>query len=254
MNLMKWFKPSKKDQELMKLLKNSISDFEFDPNKVKYRLLSSLNQAEQKPLIRHFRIGRVAQYSVGFAGLVVLISTTFAFASSSKPGDKLFMLNKFGENVVLKLPLSVEQNAKVQEYIVTNRLKALDQVKPAVEEPDMESEFRNLETIKESDESLMTAVNQITENKKKLEALGRTQAAENLEKVLDQLQTQAEKRQAKIRELEENSKDSKTKAEIRNYLQKIENSRKKAQSEIRRYQELEKERDANDSEDDDDDD
>lgn len=239
---MKLFKSSKQDEDLIKLLRKSRlhkgfggqagSDFEFDPDKVKYRLLSSINQTAQQP-IRHFRFRRVVQYSVGFAGLVIAISTTFAFASTAKPGDKLFALNKFGEGVVLRLPLSVEQKAKVQEYIVTSRLEALDQVQEA----------KNLSTVKETDESLMSAVDAITENKKKLEASGKTVAAEKLEKVLDQLQIQAEKREAKIKKLEEETKDLKTKAEIRRHLRKIEESRKKAQAEIKRYQNDDDDRD-----------
>ena len=233
---MTWFKPSKQDEDLIKLLKKSSSDFKFDPNSVKYRLLNSMAHGDQKS-VTHFKIGRVAKYSVSFASLVILISTTFAFAVNSRPGDKLFGLNKFGENVVLKLPLSVEQKAKVQEYIVTNRLEALDQVKTKQDDKNIGQDALKLQAIKESDESLTSAVDNITENKKKLEASGKTKEAKRLEKVLDQLQISAEKREVKIREIEKEIKDSKTKAEILNHLRKIEESRKKARLQIERFQE-----------------
>jgi hypothetical protein len=228
------FRRSKKE-ELIKLLKNSGSDFNFDPNSVKFRLLNSISEVGQKKPVRHFRFHRVLTYSVGFTGLVIAISTTFAFASTSKPGDTLFGLNKFGENVVMKLPLSVEQKAKVQEYIVTNRLEALDQVKTKEEQPTAKTKAKKLKTIKETDESFVSAIDNITKNKKKLEASGKIKDAEKLEKVLEQLDAQAEKSEKRIRELEDNSDDKEVKAEIRRHLLKIQESRKKAQSEIKRF-------------------
>ncbi|MBX4191209.1 MAG: hypothetical protein KW804_00175 [Candidatus Doudnabacteria bacterium] len=219
---MTWFK-SKNDKDLIALLKNSGSDFDFDPNKVKYRLLNSIRSTDQKAV--HFRFSHALQYSIAFACLVVMISTTFAFASSAKPGDKLFALNKFGEQIVLKLPLSIEQKAKVQEYIVTNRLDAMDVVEEA----------QKLQTVKESDESLSTAVNAITENKKKLENSGKKEQAERLEQVLDKLQSKAVQQEAKLQELEDRTEDENTRTEIRNYRKKIEDTRKKAQSNIRRF-------------------
>ncbi|HEX9503452.1 MAG TPA: hypothetical protein VF974_03995 [Patescibacteria group bacterium] len=231
---MKWFKPSKQDENLIQLLKKSSSDFEFDPNSVKYRLLNSITQADQKP-VPHFKIGRVAGYSVSFVCLVMVISTTFAFAAGARPGDKLFGLNKFGENMILKLPLSVEQKATVQEYIVTNRLQALDQVKTKQVITTKQAAAK-LQTIKESEESLMSAVDNITKTKKKLEASGKTHAAKKLENVLDQLQTSAKKSESKIKEIEAETIDSAAKAEIHDHLQKIEDSRKKARLEIKRFQ------------------
>jgi hypothetical protein len=215
---------SKKDKELIKLLKHSGSDFDFDPDKVKYRLLASIKSADQKAF-RHFRITHALQYSAAFACLVIMISTTFAFASNAKPGDKLFALNKFGEQVILNLPLGVEQKAKVREYIVTSRLEALDEVQEA----------KKLETVKESDESLSTAVEIIAANMKRLEDSGKPEQAEKLEQVLDKLQSKALEKEAKLQELEDKTEDETTKTQIRNHRKKIEDSRKKAQSNIKRF-------------------
>lgn len=229
-----WFKSSKPNNDLIHLLKQSSSDFGFDPARVKYRLLTSISQADQKPA-HQFRFGRVVRYSASFVAVVVMISTTFAFASNAKPGEKLFALNKFGENVVLSLPLSVEQKAKVQEYIVTNRLDALDKVNTRTESTKLGFEEVDLETIRESDESLMSAVDAITTNKKQLEASGKTEAAGKLEKVLDQLQSKAQTHEAAIKAIEERTKNADTKAAIRQHLQKMENSKLKARSQIKRF-------------------
>ncbi len=242
---MNLFGPSKHNEELIKLLRKSRSNFRFDPDLVKYRLLASVREAGQKTP-SHFRFSRVIRYSSSFAGLVLVISTTFAFASNSRPGDTLFGLNKFGENVVLQLPLSVQQKALVREHIVTNRLEALDQVQTDHEVENLESEDRSLEAIKESNESLSRAVDVITENKQKLEAAGKTEAVEKLEHVLDQLQDQAQKREVKIKQIADQTKDAKKKEEIQNHLKKIEESRKKARLHIKKYQSTEKDSNIND--------
>lgn len=224
---MKFFR-SNRNKELTELLKNSSGEFRFDPEKIKYRLLSSINQLHQNPAHHHFRFTRVIKYSVSFAGMVIVLSSTFAFASSSKPGDKLFALNKAGERVVLSLPMPSEQKAQVQAYIVTQRFEALDEV-------EVQAETRNLETVKESDETLTSAIDRITENKKQLESRGKTKSAEKLETVLDQLQITAEKREKKIMELQEKTTDKDAKRKIEEHLKQIRKSREKAQLEIRRY-------------------
>jgi hypothetical protein len=225
---------SNKDEELKKLLKHS-GEFRFDPNQVKYRLMSSIGQAEQKT-IRHFKFSRVASYSVSFAALVIAISTTFAFASSSRPGDRLFALNKAGEGVIRSLPLPAQQQAQVEAYIVTQRFEALDQVEFKIDNSESIPVAKQLETVKESDETLNTAVTKITEQKKRLESRGKSKQAEKLESLLDQLQSQAEKQEKKIRELKDKTLDKETKEKIDRHLKHIEDSRKKAQAEIRRFQ------------------
>ncbi|MBX4186967.1 MAG: hypothetical protein KW802_01755 [Candidatus Doudnabacteria bacterium] len=219
-----WFKLSPKDKALANLLKRSAGDFNFDETSAKFRLLASINRLDQKPA-PSFHITRVMWYSTAFAALVITASTTFAFASNALPGDKLFALNKFGEKVILTLPLPVEQKAKVQEYIVTNRLEALDKV-----------DTEDLETVKESDESLMTAVDAITQNKTRLESMGKTKQAETLEKVLDQLQTKVENKENTIKEIEKRAKDEPTREKIREHLKKIEDSKQKARLHIKRFQ------------------
>ncbi len=228
---MKLFR-SNKDEELTKLLKNSSGEFRFDPEKVKYRLLSSIDQTNQKHP-HHFKFTRVIKYSVTFAGFVIVVSSSFAFASNSKPGDKLFALNKAGEQVVLRLPMPSEQKAKVEAYIVTQRFEALDEV-------EVQTEIRNLATVRESDETLTSAIDRITENKKQLESRGKTKAAEKLETVLDKLQIAAEKQEKKIMELQEKTTDKDSKKKIEEHLKQIRKSREKAQLEIRRFKQQKK--------------
>jgi hypothetical protein len=223
-----------RDEKLKRLLKTSGSDFQFDPNAVKYRLLTSMNQADQSPR-PPFHITRVTKYSIGFAGTVILLSATFALASNSKPGDKLFALNKLGEQIVLNLPLSVEQKAKVEAYIVTNRLKALDQVQAKISQATTAVEAKNLETVKETDESFTSAIDEISQNKQALEARGNNAAADRLEIVLDQLQTQAQQREATITALEDATASVEVKVKIQAHLFQLKSSGQKARLQIKRF-------------------
>jgi len=231
---MKWFN-STENEKLKKLLKTSGSDFQFDPNPTKYRLMTSIAQADQKPAT-HFHLGRVAKYSVSFAALVVFLSATFAFAFNSKPGDALFALNKFGEQAVLSLPLSVEQKANVETYIVTNRLQALDSVKVQTDQTDKKLEAKNLATIKETDDSFASAVDSISQNQKTLEASGKTVAAAKLNDALNKLQLEAQKHEAAIKALEDQTTDKTTKTKIQAHLSQLRASGERARDQIKRFQ------------------
>src|SRR3989344_3541697 len=123
---MKWLK-SKTEQGLTKLLKHGSGDFRFDPKNIRHRLMASIEQTKPHP-IKHFRLNRVFKFSASFAGFILIVSATFAFAPNQVPGDKLFALNKAGESVILSLPMPAEQRAQVRDYIVDQRFEALDAV------------------------------------------------------------------------------------------------------------------------------
>jgi|GEM_PF-6766138 hypothetical protein len=216
--MMGWFK---KDGKLPDLLKKSAVDFRFDPDSVKYRLLQSMTnsmQAKSKPhRLKWWHAGATAVF-------VVFLSATFAFASNSKPGDKLFALNKLGENVILNLPLSAEQKAKVEEHIVTSRMQALDSVKSQIE-------TKKLETVKESDITLTAAVAEISQTKAKLKASGNTAAAANLDAVLNRMQKMAQDHEQIIQNFENETSNAEIKIEIHQHGQQIKNSQRKAKAE-----------------------
>ncbi len=161
---------------MIKLLKDSEQDFRFDEQRVKDRLLYSLRETPIKAPARTFFTFRFMKYSALVAGLVIFLSATFVLALNANPGDRLFGLNKFGENVILSLPLSMEQKAQVQAGIVTRRLEALQEIEAQPAGPGLET--KQLETIKESDESIQNAIDTVTANKVKLENSGQTASAE----------------------------------------------------------------------------
>lgn len=231
---MKWFK-STKDEKLKQLLKTSGSDFQFDPTATKYRLMTSITDADQKPR-PHFHLGRVARYSLSFAAVVVFLSGTFAFAFNSQPGDALFSLNKLGEQAVLNLPLSDEQKANVETYIVNSRLQALDQVQVKNIESNSKMAEKNLAAIKETDDSFASAVENISKNQKTLQDSGKTQAAAKLNDKLNKLQIEAQKHEAAIKAFEDQTTDKDAKAKIQAHLSKLRASGQKAREQIKQFQ------------------
>ncbi len=227
---MNWFKLDKSLTD--KLKKASSVDFKFDPNPGKYRLLASIEHAAQKKPALHF--SPILKYCLITACLLLFVSGTFVFAANSQPGDTLFSLNKIGENIILNLPLSDLQKAEVQEQIVTKRLEALDRVQAKTETVKTQLDARKLETVKESDETLSAAIENISKNKQKLEAAGNTQGAEKLGTVLDRLQAKVADREQTIQKIEDETADEPSKTKIRQHLRQIKKSREKAQLEIRR--------------------
>ena len=215
----------KKYEKLIKLLKHSKEPFELDESSVKFRLLASMHTLDQKP--RHAVAGygwRIFKYSFGFVGLVLVVSTTFAFASTATPGQPLFALNKFGEQLVLSLPISAQDKAAVQAHIVENRLKALEQVQTSVSKDE-------LATVKESDDSLNQAVTQITKNKQAAEKSGNKKGAQQLNNILNNIQNLAAKHEVQLQKLEDETSDQNLKSQIDQHLQKIKESRHKAELE-----------------------
>src|SRR3989344_8745919 len=217
------FKP---DNDLTKMLKQSQQDFRFDQEKVKARLDYSLRAVPiWAPSHRFFTI-RIVRYSVVTASMLIFVSATFVFASNAKPGEKLFALNKFGEQVLLSLPLTMDQKAQLHTHIVTNRLNALSQIQTA----DVTSQ---LERVKESDESIHAAIQAISTNKEKLQTRGQTTSAQKLDKVLNQLDDLAAQHEQRIKIFETTVNDQKTRDKIDARLHEIKKARHKARLELK---------------------
>ncbi len=220
---MKFF--SKKPDNLEKLLKSSQQDFRFDQEKVKNRLMYSLESAPIKAPAKTFATMRVIRYAAVCAVLLISISTTFAFASSAQPGDKLFALNKWGEKIILSLPLSVGQRAKIETKIVGNRLKALEAVQTA-------PETRQVETVKEADTALENAIETVSENKKKMETEQDPANTAILNQALSQLDDLAKLHEQQVQMLEKMIQDHENHAQILLHLHEIKNARHKARLEL----------------------
>ncbi len=221
---MTWFK-NHQEEKIKLLLRESRQDFRYDHESTRLKLLQNLNHYPQPA--SHTHVWIMAKYALVAACFVFLFSATLAFTSNAKPGEKLFTLNKWGEQMILRLPLPEEQKMNIENNIVTKRLEALDIV---------EKENKILETVKESDETLNAAVEKIIINKAKI-AVGDDEKTEKLDEALERLDAQAALREQKIKDLEDRVIDQEAKAKIRIHRENFQKTRAKMRLETKAYQE-----------------
>ncbi|MEO8065482.1 MAG: hypothetical protein ABI643_01335 [Candidatus Doudnabacteria bacterium] len=221
----------KSNQDLIEQLAKSRQDFQFDRFGIKNKLLMSLENSPEEPVAHKFFTIRLIKYSATFAGLLIFLSTALSFASTAKPGDKLFPLNKLEEKMILNLPLSAEQKADLQVRIVSKRLEALKAVENTTNNVRLQA--KQLETVKESDASIKQAVDSVSANKNALKGPGKTATEQKLDQVLNQIDDLAQKHEQRIQSLEDSASDKNIKQSLNQHLNEIKNSRHKAQNEIK---------------------
>jgi hypothetical protein len=220
------------EDELTHLLKASKQDFQFDEQSIKAQLLSHLPTQEDLHALQHgFFTFRTLKIAGVVAVVLVFVSGTVVFASTATPGDRLFGLNKWGENIIFNLPLSVEQKAQLRTYIVSRRLDAIKELE-AVTVADEKIYNRKLETVKHSDISLKAAIETVAANKKKLSDAGQTESAQRMEEVLVRLNNLAQEHEDRIQAMEASFPEGKMKESIRKNLMEIKTTHKKARVEL----------------------
>jgi hypothetical protein len=211
------------NSDLKKRLKLSAQDFKFGQRNLKSHLLQSLELQKPLPELAKATSHRMLKIVTTTSGVVILLSGTFAFASTSNPGDKLFGLNKFGERIILSLPFSATQKANIETGIVERRFKALD---------NLNQPTNTVATIKESDEALSEAVATITLNRENFLQQGNTQQANQMGLILNKLDSLAKQREQRIQNLEDGMENENDRAEIQRHLIQFQNTRKQAEMEI----------------------
>lgn len=216
-----------KSKKLLNLLKQSKQDFRFDPANLKAQLIQDISARRQTVFhpVR-MRIWHTFEYGVALAAMVIFVSATFVFAGNSQPGDRLFPISKLSEKVILSLPLTAAQKARVQTQIVTKRLKALNDI-------DNSGNTKILETVRESDESLSNAIETVSVKRDDFQAAGNTKAAEPLNEVLGQLENLASEHEQRVEIIRQKMEDKDVQNEIDGHLQQIKHAKRKAMQELR---------------------
>ena len=106
--------------KIVKMIRKSgTQNFKFEKEKTKLHLMQSIihtpmkekKQEESRPwfVLPKLKLG------IALASVLILLTGTFAYADSAKPGDKLFGLDKLQERMVLKLPLPAEKKARGED-------------------------------------------------------------------------------------------------------------------------------------------
>ena len=212
-------------------LKNSDENFRFDQTSAKTRLLADLHSA---PYLGRapFRQSHSRQYLVGGLSVVVLVSGTFTYAQSANPGDVLFPINKFGEQIILSLPFSPQTNAQIHTNLVTKRFNALDEVIDNDQDDSLETQQLQLVTIQESDETFNQAIEAVSNNRQRLLDSGQTQGVDQMSQTLNDLEVLAQKHEQQIVDLEAKVGDPQIKDLMEVHRQSIYNSRSRVKTEL----------------------
>jgi len=226
---------AQENEKLISLLASAKQDFKFNQADIKTRLLAQLPHTKQLPA-QDLRFSSPLVFRSGFffAGIILLVSGTFVAAAQSQPGDKLFGINKFRQELLVKIPLGAEGQAKAQAHLVEERLKSLDQLPEQAAQVKLKQENRKLEVIKETERSLNQAINTIRKNQEALEKKGNTAAARKLQEVLTTIGDMAQKREQTIKRIEEESKDDIRRELLQERLKDLKEARQKAINEGRK--------------------
>ena len=210
------------DQNLIKLLKANSNNFHFNQTQIKQRLLQSIRQTPQAAVRIPFRW--ILEYGSAVALIIILATATFGFAANSNPGDKFFPINKWGEQVILSLPLNDQTIAQIHTNIVNKRLRALTKLEneenqQAQETPAINN--RRLITVKESHETLSAAITTITAQKEALRASDNSESINALNQVLTRLENLAKQQEEKIEAIESHTQNDQVREEIEDQLKQI---------------------------------
>lgn len=226
----------KKERRLLASAFKTQPNFKYDKSGVKARLMMSVKGAPQGEEEVSIAWISMPNWGVVLTALVIMLGTaTFAYADNAKPGDVLFPVNKLNDKIILNLPFSAQTKARIQAQIVSKRLDALDTISKddrlGKQDPTFMS--KKLLTVKESHESLSTAIKKVSENQKRLEENGNEHGAEQLKETLTRLENLAAMHEAKIQYLEEHTQDRMAKDEIHQHLDEIKQERKKIKDQLK---------------------
>ncbi len=224
---------SEPDDKLVKLIKNSPQEFRFDSPGLKTRLMANLDTPSPSDRRLGMHAHFLLPYSLIAACMVLLVSGTFAFASTSNPGDALFGINKARERILLSLPLSPTRKAEIETNMVSKRLQALELLPSAGPNEDISVDDITLLTVTESEETLSRVVDNITARKKSYVSEGKTEYAERMNETLSRLENLAKQYEEKMERLESQARDENTRDLIKTHREKINQARNKATLELK---------------------
>jgi hypothetical protein len=221
-------KPGK--DALERLLKASRTDFAFEKRGIKARLMTDIEEKRLRDKVRGPFLRR-HKWLVMTACLVLVATgsgVTLAKTNISKPGDALHAADQLHEKLILKLPMSENQKAKIRANIVDERNKELEYFLQA-------ENHRNVraEAVKESLQSLDQAVEQVRISQANLYSKGKTEQAEKMGQVLIRLETLAGEQEQKVESLKDQEQDEAVKKELEIQIEGIKKARERARTEPR---------------------
>ncbi|MGE5297863.1 MAG: hypothetical protein ACM3KM_01745 [Acidobacteriaceae bacterium] len=222
--------PRKNNSDIIGLLSESRTDFEFDRNGVKQRLINSIHRQKFEMVPEKNSPVKSWAFRLG-VGICVLILAAFtgalSFAQASKPGDKLHFLDKIEDNAMLSLPLPQGTKAKIQSNIATERVKEMSNL-PLVGPDSKQTYSIKLKAADESQRVLVNAVNTAQQMQARSETKGDAKASAKAKKILTNLEQLATEQEAQLNAIHSATDDEQVKERVEKSLEAIKQARKQA--------------------------
>ncbi|MBI3952707.1 MAG: hypothetical protein HY336_02000 [Candidatus Doudnabacteria bacterium] len=194
-----WLKSKSEKEKIINLIKNQ-PDFPFAKDSLKIKLLSSLAnrpQPKQDSVFNHRRLIPKYGFASALAVVAIGLTTTLAYANSSKPGDRLFLLDTWQENIALKLAPTVQTKAKLHVRFVNERALELDELSNSASD----RKEQKVEAVNQSVNGLSRAIESVTMAREKTMADGNDEAAAKLDQVLIKLEDLADTNEAEMNKI-----------------------------------------------------
>ncbi|MBX4187961.1 MAG: hypothetical protein KW793_02380 [Candidatus Doudnabacteria bacterium] len=223
---------SKKTEKLTNILNKARFNFSYDKNGIRNRLMINteehqMSMAEQK-LRELAHKSFVRKHKIATALCLFLLiaagsGAALAEADISKPGDKLHSFDQLGEQLLLKLPLTGSQKAKMRANIVDERNKELDYLIQIMPPGTIATQ-----AVKESQESLSSAIEKTTFLKNNFASQGKQAQADKIDEVLKRLQILAQEQEIKVQGMLEKEENRELKRQLEDQIKEIRSAGERA--------------------------
>lgn len=234
---MKLFNTQKNSEPVARLFEKSRASFAFDKAGIRRRLLDNIEEHQlslatsrikefnRKPFLSRHRLAT----ALGTAILVAAGSgAALSRADISTPGDKLHSFDQFNEELLLKMPLTKSQKARIHAGMVEERNRELNHILEVEDQNNVKSQ-----AVQESQTILNRAVEQARTGKEDSAKRGKKNQEEKFDRVLDQLEGLAAEQQQRVEQLRSIEKNELVQKELDNQLEEIKKARSRAQIEIK---------------------
>ncbi len=218
---------SKINKLLHKHLRQQV-DFKFNSDGIKNRLLTSMKNESVSSTHEFPQPMRSWKMTFG-SGMIVFFAAlgTLSYADSTKPGDKLYFLDQWQEQVALKIPQSVQSKSKLKSDLIDERLQEIKKLENTTED----AQNLKIETINRTQQNIIETVDETADIKHDLQNNGRNKSVNQVNNVLMQLENLAQEQETQIEELQKNTKNEKDQEQFETNLQAIKKARLKARLE-----------------------
>ena len=226
----------KNDEKIILLLKQMDADFEYDKQGIKNRLMNSIQTSHlgQNLIPDQTKFHRRWNFALGTGlAVVVVFVSTLNYADAAKPGDKLYFMDQWSEQVGLNIPRTAASRAKYKSKIIDERIQELMRLEAITPNPTIDTV--KLRALQKTQQNIVQTVEETAEAKKKLQEKHRDKSLRQLETVFTKLEMQAQDQEMRMQRHREQFITDENRADYDERLELIKQARLKARLELQNF-------------------